>query len=220
MPLWKLQTVGSDRLHFLYPNVGKGDRIELRGDAVYCLRRFHALIEDIAETAWVRFVRRLPRNRTLLGEGPDLREFLFGSDRSALDAVRDLLQDFEGSRCFYCGDAIRGDLAVDHFVPRSRYPLDLGHNFVLADARCNGGKLDRLASYDHLERWCQRNARSDWTAALEERLLPHDAPRTTRVAGWAYAQAERGRATVWQRGREGLVSLDPRWRTLLLAAEP
>ena len=216
MPLWKLQTIGPDRLDFLYPNVGKGNRIDLRGEAVYCLRRFRDLIGDMAETAWVRFVRRLPRNHALLGEGPDLREFLFGSDRSALAAVRNLLREVDGNRCFYCSDAIRGESVVDHFVPWARYPLDLGHNFVLADARCNGGKLDRLASFDHLERWCARNTRPDWTAALEARTLPHDVERTKRVAGWAYAQAESGGATVWQQGRDGLVYLDPRWRAMLL----
>jgi hypothetical protein len=216
MPLWKLQTVGADRLSFLYPNVGKGNRIDLSGEAVYCLRRFRDLIGDIAETAWVRFVRRLPRNQHLLGEGPDLREFLFGSDRAALGTVRDLLRDFQENHCFYCAEAIRGEPVVDHFVPWSRYPLDLGHNFVLADARCNGGKLDRLASFEHLDRWCERNAHPDWTAALESRLLPHDARRTRRVAGWAYAQAEKGGATVWRRGRDELVTLDPGWRDLLL----
>ena len=60
MPLWKLQTVGHDKLDFLYPNVGKGSRLRLHGEAVYCLRRFRDLIGDMAETAWVRFVRRLP----------------------------------------------------------------------------------------------------------------------------------------------------------------
>jgi len=216
MPLWKLQTIGRDKLHFLYPNVGKGDRIELHGEAVYCLRRFRDLIGDMAETAWVRFVRRLPRNHALLGEEADLREFLFGSDRSGLDVVRHLLREVDGNRCFYCGDTLRGEPVVDHFVPWSRYPLDLGHNFVLADARCNGGKLDRLAAFEHLERWCARNARPDWTAALDARTLPHDARRTNRVARWAYAQAEHGGATVWQRGRDGLVNLDLRWRGLLL----
>jgi hypothetical protein len=216
MPLWKLQTVGPDRLHFLYPNLGKGNRIELHGEAVYCLRRFRDLIGDMAETAWVRFVRRLPRNHALLGEGPDLREFLFGSDRSALGTVRDLLRQVDGNRCFYCAETFRGEPVVDHFVPWARYPLDLGHNFVLADARCNGGKLDRLAAFEHLERWCARNARPDWTAALDARMLPHDARRTSRVAGWAYAQAESGGATVWQRGRDGLIDLDSRWRSLLL----
>jgi hypothetical protein len=215
MPLWKLQTVGPDKLSFLYPNVGKGERIRLHGEAVYCLRRFRDLIGDMAETAWVRFVRRLPRNHALLGEGPDVREFLFGSDRSALAAVRNLLREVEGNRCFYCADAIRGEPVVDHFVPWARYPLDLGHNFVLADVRCNGGKLDRLAAFEHLERWCARNAGPHWTPALEARMLPHDVRRTMRVAGWAYAQTESGGATVWQRGRDGLVGLDPRWRDVL-----
>jgi len=160
-------------------------------------------------------VRHLPRNHALLGEA-DLHEFLFGTDRSALRSVRDLLREVDGNRCFYCADAIRGEPVVDHFVPWARYPLDLGHNFVLADARCNGGKLDRLAAFEHLERWCARNARPDWTVALDGRAVPHDVRRTKRVARWAYAQAEHGGATVWQRGRDGLIDLDPRWRVLLL----
>jgi hypothetical protein len=57
-------------------------------------------------------------------------------------------------------------------------PLDLGHNYVLADARCNGEKADRLAAFDHLSRWCARNARPDWTDALERR-------RTRTSGAWA-----------------------------------
>jgi len=215
MPLWKLQTIGRDRLDFLYPNVGKGKSIRLHGEAVYCLRRFRDLIGDMAETAWVRFVRRLPRNQPIIGEGPDLREFLFGTDRTALRTVRDLLREVDGNRCFYCERAIGGEAAVDHFVPWSRYPLDLGHNYVLADARCNGFKLDRLPSAEHLAHWCERNAGADWTAALERQLLPHDRVRTARVAAWAYGQAERAKATVWQEGKDGLVALDRRWRRTL-----
>jgi diadenosine tetraphosphate (Ap4A) HIT family hydrolase len=76
-------------------------------------------------------------------------------------------------------------------------------------------KADRLAAFEHLERWCARNTGSEWTAALEARMLPHDSRRTKRVAGWAYSQAEAALATVWQRGRDGMVDLDPRWRALL-----
>ena len=54
MPLWKLQTVGRERLDFLYPNVGRGSLLRLHGEAVYCLRRFRDLIGDMAEGAWVR----------------------------------------------------------------------------------------------------------------------------------------------------------------------
>ena len=105
-------------------------------------------------------------------------------------------------------------------LPWSRYPLDLGNNYVLADVRCNGFKSDRLAAVDHLERWCKRNASEAWTAILERKLLPHDTARTRRVAAWAYAQAHRAHATVWQQGRDGLVALDPRWASLLGEAAP
>jgi hypothetical protein len=216
MPLWKLQTAGRQRLDFLYPNTGTGDRIRLHGEAVYCLRRFRGLIGDMAETAWVRFVRRLPRNQALMGEGPDLREFLFGSDRAGLGTVRGVLRELDGNRCFYCASAVRGEPVVDHFVPWARYPLDLGHNYVLADGRCNGEKADRLAAFDHLDRWCARNAHPDRAEAFERRLVPHDAAVTRQVAAWAYDLAERAGATVWERGRDGLVELDPRWRVLLV----
>jgi hypothetical protein len=94
----------------------------------------------MTETAWVRFVRRLPRNRELIGEGPDLREFLFGSDRTALGTVHRVLRD----------------------------------------------------------------------AAVTE-----------RVALWAYGQAERAAATVWERGRDGMVALDPiRARGLTFRTRP
>jgi hypothetical protein len=36
---------------------------------------------------------------------------------------------------------------VDHFIPWSRYPADLGHNFVLAHDRCINAKSDYLAAY-------------------------------------------------------------------------
>lgn len=76
------------------------------------------------------------------------------------------------------------------------------HNFALADGRCNGDKADRLAAFEHLERWCARNARPEWTAALEGRMLAHDIRRTGRVAAWAYGQADLIGAIVWERGRD------------------
>ena len=112
-------------------------------------------------------------------------------------------------------EAVRGRGQTGRHAWHARYPLDLGHNYVLADARCNGWKSDRLSSADHLAHWCERNAGTGWTAALDEHLLSHDLRRTTRVAAWAYDQAERARATVWQEGKDGLVRLDEGWREAL-----
>jgi 5-methylcytosine-specific restriction endonuclease McrA len=214
MPLWRLQTVGRQQLDFLYPNTGRGKVIRLRGDAVYCLRRFHGLVGDLVRSAWVRFIRGLPRNRPLLGETGDLSQFLFGSDRSALASFRELLLDLQAGRCFYCDRSIRDAApAVDHFIPWSRYPMDLGENLVVADERCNSWKSDMLAATDHLARWRARNAEAQTGKAFAAAGLPHDGAVVERVAFWAYSLAEKTRAQLWVRGREELAPLDAAWRT-------
>jgi hypothetical protein len=37
------------------------------------------------------------------------------------------------------------------------YPADTGHNFVLADEKCNSAKRDFLASEEFLLQWQERN---------------------------------------------------------------
>lgn len=213
MPLWRLQTVGRPQLDFLYPSVGRGKRIQLRGDAVYCLRRFHDLIGDLVRSAWVRFIRELPRNRPLLGSSGDLSEFLFGSDRSALAPFRKPLLELQAGRCFYCDRPI-GDAtpAVDHFIPWSRYPMDLGENLVVADEKCNSWKADMLAATSHLQRWRARNLDAGVGKTFEARGLPHDGAVVERVAFWAYSLAEKTRAQLWLKGRDELVPLDASWQ--------
>src|SRR5262245_5475880 len=87
----------------------------------------------------------------------DLYEFLFGSERSPLGVYLDVLREIQRGACFYCGRVLGERPHVDHFVPWSRYPFDLAHNFVLADDQCNDSKTSRLADVPHLERWCERN---------------------------------------------------------------
>jgi len=58
MPLWKLQTVGNERLDFLYDNLDRGRTITLKPGVAYCLRAFYELVCDLIEGAWVRLVRR------------------------------------------------------------------------------------------------------------------------------------------------------------------
>src|SRR4051812_24315384 len=106
--------------------------------------------------AWVRYVRRVKANQPLLGQAKDLDEFLFGSGRSDLSAFRPVLHQVQSGECFYCERSLVGPGEVDHFIPWARYPVDLGHNFVLAHDGCNNAKTDLLA-VDHLEHWCLRN---------------------------------------------------------------
>jgi diadenosine tetraphosphate (Ap4A) HIT family hydrolase len=148
----------------------------------------------------------------VLGEWTDLRQFLFGIERGVLGPFRRvLLQDQDGP-CFYCDERIRGEAVVDHFVPWARYPQDLGHNFVAADVACNGDKGDRLPAFPHLRRWSERNARPGLTAEFTRMALPHDVVVTQRVALWAYSQADRVGANVWQRRQDVVTHLDARWK--------
>ncbi len=63
MPLWKLQTVGDERLEFLYANLNHGTRITLKPGVAYCFRAFYELVRDLIEGAWVRFIQRANAKR-------------------------------------------------------------------------------------------------------------------------------------------------------------
>ncbi len=216
MPLWKLQRVGDGVLDFLYPNVEAGDVIELRPGVAFCFRRFHGLVEDLLRGAWVRFVRSLRENRQLLGDKTDLDEFLFGSERASLAPYVAPLTEVQGGACFYCDRTLGENPAVDHFIPWSRYPVDLAHNFVLAHGTCNGSKGDRLAAYEHLARWCRRQ--TDQGDALDRVFsdagLVADGRASVRITRWAYEQVASTSGLVWVRG-DDLVGLDVRWRELV-----
>jgi hypothetical protein len=214
MPLWKLQTVGRDRLDFLYENAERGTKIELRPGVAYSFRRFYDLIAELVRGAWLRYVRQ--QNLGVIGEAMDLGEFLFGGERNSLVAARPVLLEVQQGRCFYCGKGITGTSEVDHFIPWSRYPVDLGHNFVLADSRCNNQKRDRLPAFEHLSSWSTRNTNhgSELTRQLSERNIHCDPEATSRIVRWAYTQTALSSGLTWLRANE-MVPLDQRWQEVL-----
>jgi len=201
MPLWKLQTVGDERLDFLYENLDRGTRITLKLGVAYCFRAFYELIRDLIEGAWVRFVQRV--NAANLGNVVDLATFLFGQERGSLDAYRPILLDVQHGNCLYCKKSLPRQSHVDHFIPWSRYPADLGHNFVLAHEGCNGAKSDAVAAENHLAAWVERNREYD--KELHERFLdaalPFDDEATVQIAKWVYQQTEKAKGQVWVEGR-------------------
>jgi 5-methylcytosine-specific restriction endonuclease McrA len=216
MPLWKLQTVGDERLEFLYENLGRGDRITLKPGVAYCFRTFYELIRDLIEGAWVRFVQKVNANK--LGNATDLGTFLFGQERASLDAYRLILLDVQKGVCLYCQQPLPKQTQVDHFVPWSRYPADLGHNFVLAHDRCNSAKSDFLAAENHLAAWVERN--NEHQGELRDRLveaaLPCDLTAAEQIAKWAYQQTEKANGQVWVVDKV-LRHLGPSWSACFAA---
>jgi 5-methylcytosine-specific restriction endonuclease McrA len=216
MPLWKLQTVGEERLEFLYENLDRGSRITLKPGVAYCFRAFYELIRDLIEGAWVRFVQKL--NASKLGNVTDLGTFLFGQERTSLDAYRPILLDVQKGVCLYCQKPLTRQGQVDHFIPWSRYPADLGHNFVLAHDLCNNAKSDYLAAEDHLAAWVERNRdhEAELHARLVEAALPCDWTAAVQIAKWVYQQTEKAHGQVWVSEKK-LRHLGPAWTTYFAA---
>ena len=109
-------------------------------------------------------------------------------------------------------------MEVDHFIPWSRYPTDLGQNFVLAHSKCNNSKSDFLAAEPHLGMWAERNRSR--SKELAERLvdsgLPSDTTASMRITEWAYEQVEKSNGQVWLLKKE-FQHLGKGWRELLVA---
>lgn len=215
MPLWKLQTVGSERMDFLYDNLDRSTKtITLKPGMAYCFRAFYGLMRDLIQGAWVRFVQRVNAND--LGNVTDLGTFLFDRERSSLESYRKILVELQEGKCFYCAKELKSKSEVDHFVPWARYPTDLGHNFVLAHPLCNNSKSDFLGAEQHLERWAERNTRH--SVELHQRLadagLPNDFTASIRIAKWAYEQVEKSKGQVWLTGNQ-FEHLGFDWRELL-----
>jgi 5-methylcytosine-specific restriction endonuclease McrA len=215
MPLWRLQVVGRTAIPFLYEQHGSGNVINLKPGVAFCFRRYYDLIRNLVQAAWIRHVRML--NSNLLRES-DLAEFLFGAERTVLPGLRSVLKDVQSSNCFYCNKAMREGGDIDHFVPWSRYPLDLGHNFVLAHATCNRNKRDFLAAPCHLDSWHKRNQLHGKALSQEfnTRGILHNLEATEKIAAWAYSQAQSAGANVWLQ-QDDLMPIDPSWRQILAA---
>jgi 5-methylcytosine-specific restriction endonuclease McrA len=200
MPLWKLQTVAGATEEFLYrkQDFNDGTILLLPGVASH-FRDFHGMVLHLVRGKWVERIKTIQANAPAIGPTSDLESFLFGTERKTLETYRMILHDIDGTRCFYCERPILRKSDVDHFIPWSKYPVDLGRNFVLAHPDCNLRKRDFLADVSHLRRWSHRNVERGGrlSEAFSEKFLPHDLPRSLAVARWAYGQGETASAHVW-----------------------
>jgi hypothetical protein len=172
------------------------------------------LLRDLIEGSWVRFVQKLNADR--LGSLSDLGTFLFGQARSSLDAYPAILFDVQKGLCLYCQKPLPRQTHVDHFIPWSRNPADLGHNLVQSHIQCNIDKSDYVAAEQHLEAWAQRNAdsRDELNERLIEATLPCDPAATIQVVRWIYHQTEKANGQVWVARRE-MKHLSPGWEQCL-----
>lgn len=217
-PLWKLQQLPNHIDDFLYAKNEDEKDIMLRTGVAYCFRVFHRQITTMVQGAWVTWIRQYQKNHSILGQHQDLSEFMFGTERASLAKYVPVLKDLQSNTCFYCHKRIMDDKGeVDHFVPWSRYSVDLGHNFVLAHATCNNDKRDMLASVVHLEKWYERNQLHESTLNdyFESNNLNHDLTTSLSITHWAYDKVELMQGDVWLSSNGQTQKLIAEWRKVL-----
>lgn len=200
--LWEqlLLPVGEQSLDFLYVHSLVGTRVNavaLQPAVAYTLRHFHPLVTELVRGSWLQFIRKT--NAALLGSNADLMEFMFGVEPSDVSALCPALMDLQDGACFYCGKRVRSGGQVDRFVPRSSYPVDLGHNFVLADDHCKNAKGAMLAALPHRKRWQERNEEHGTLIEIQcvAANVRADLAASLQIAEWAYAQAANVGAEFW-----------------------
>lgn len=201
-PAQYLQNIGGVTDNFLFDRVRGG--VKLSSNAVYCLRQFQPLIQQLARQRWVDHIKSNKLNVVAVGSDNDLFSFLFKTSRQSLAAVYDGLREILGGKCFYCDSAVRNEGHVDHFIPFSIYPRDLIHNFVFTHAECNLRKSDALAALRHLNRWLEFS--SAHSSTLQEIGVSAGIPGCLRasvaVSEWAYTSAAQAGGRAWIQGRD------------------
>ncbi len=205
MPVVYLQNLNGYTVEFLYVLEHSKRQLNLLPKVMYNLRHFSEIIDELCQKSWIDFVRLNKNNHVVLDGLPDLDEFLFAPSRNQLGHVANFLIDLQGCQCFYCGKNLQNtNYAVDHFIPWSLYPADTGHNFVLADDKCNSQKNNYLASQQFRDRWTNRNIQYDHLISQEISQLGFltDMNKSHRVADWAYQQAIDNNYLVWLGGSQ------------------
>ena len=125
--LWRLQPEGDP---FLYIWKRGQDSIQLLPGVLATLRRFHALLCDLIDGAWTRWVER--RNVEVRSSDA-LRKHLFGSERMNIESVREPLIKLQQGVCFYSGKEL--EVRNNEHAPR-----------LAQIARANGLRWDPRAT--------------------------------------------------------------------------
>lgn len=216
MPLWKLQRVGNEVLDFLYENTNEYlcKTITLKPGISFCFRTFYEFITSMVQQKWIFYIRKY--NVDIIGDGIDLKDFLFGQKRTNLTPLREILYDLQKGKCFYTGRTLTGSSQVDHFIPWSRYPTDLGHNFVLACSEANRQKSDHIAYEEHLKKWVEfhHEQGANLISSFELINFQYNRKNSLQIAEWAYGNLSRSQAQVWVNGKT-LCHLTSQWKSIL-----
>jgi hypothetical protein len=78
-------------------------------------------------------------------------------ERTPITNLIPVLNGYQNSVCFYCGEQMTGSIHVDHVIPRQFDYHDEIWNLVLAHGFCNEQKSDALPGNHFIEKLIARN---------------------------------------------------------------
>ncbi len=176
---------------FLYSWKPGQDSLQLFPGVLATLRRFHALLCDLIDGAWTRWVER--RN-VQVRNSDALRKHLFGFERENIESVREPLIELQKGLCFYSGEKLRrGERAnhIDHFIPWSLARHESLGNLVVCGSKVNLKWSDTLKPARYRALWERRNEKQAprLKEIAHESGLRWDPKATHAIANWAYASA-------------------------------
>lgn len=133
--------------------------ITLNHDVYVALVKYKSVFEKQNYYEWIKYLEKANDEEDSYALANKLDA---STERDNLNPYREILEEFEKPRCFYCGHILDGEKRnepVDHFIPWSFVKDDKLWNFVLACPHCNSSKSNILPDKQYFEVIKERNSK-------------------------------------------------------------
>lgn len=137
----------------------KSEGITLNNDVYKAFVKYKSVFEKQNYYEWIKYLEKanLEQDAYALANKLDA-----STERENLNQYREILEEFDSPKCFYCNRPLAGDgrnKPVDHFIPWSFVKDDKLWNFVLACPHCNSSKSNILPDKIYFEPIKLRNSK-------------------------------------------------------------
>lgn len=137
----------------------KSNGIILNRDVYNVLVKYKSVFEKQNYYEWIKYLEKANLEEDSYALATKLDS---STERQNLNPYRKVLQEFNQTKCFYCGRELNyqnKNSPVDHFIPWSFVKDDKLWNFVLACPNCNSSKSNFIPSYEYFEEIKERNSK-------------------------------------------------------------
>lgn len=135
------------------------EAITLNKDVYSALVKYKSIFEKQNYYEWIKYLEKANLEEDAYALAGKLDS---STERENLNVYREILEDFDRPRCFYCGHPLETENRkepVDHFIPWSFVKDDKLWNFVLSCPHCNSRKSNILPDKQYFQTIKDRNTK-------------------------------------------------------------